>query len=201
MIRISGSFQTLTTASFMNSDHPQRPRQLTLIGMPGSGKSTLGKALAAKWQWAFVDVDQVIVAKEGRSLAALQDELGRDGFLDREAWHIQQFGQPGEILAPGGSVIYRSATMQHLRQCGLVVYLHVPLKDIELRIGDLRQRGVVIAPGKTVGDLWHERHPLYEQAAHLRVPCSGTDPTLSLNLLEQAIRQHMTSATEAAHGS
>ncbi len=175
----------------MNTIAPGRLRQLTLIGMPGSGKSTLGRWLANHWQWPFIDVDLAIIAKEKKTLAELQEALGREAFLDRESWHIQQYGQAGQILAPGGSVIYRQATIEHLRRCGLVVYLQVPLADIEQRIGDLRKRGVVIAPGKTVEDLFHERLPLYQQAAHLTVACSGIDPEASARQVEQAIQAHL----------
>src|SRR5262245_54663199 len=118
-------------------------KNVVLIGMAGSGKSTLGRLLAARWGWSFIDVDPLIVARHGKSLAELQDELGRDGFIRLESETMRSLAGEKQVIAPGGSVVYDEAAMAHLRALGTVVYLEVPEADIERRIGDLRIRGVV----------------------------------------------------------
>lgn len=162
-------------------------QNVILIGMAGSGKSTLGRLLAARWGWAFVDVDPLIVARHGKSLAALQDELGRDGFIRLEAATMRSLTGAEQVIAPGGSVVYDEAAMAHLRSLGTVVYLDVPEEDIERRIGDLRARGVVIAPGQTVADLHRQRQPLYLKFAHRVVRVDGDDPSASAALLALAL--------------
>lgn len=162
-------------------------RNLILIGMPGSGKSTLGQILADRWNWKFVDVDPLIVRRYGKSLAELQDELGRQGFIDLEAQAMLNLAGSQQVIAPGGSVIYNPAAMAHLRELGHVVYLETSTEDIEARIGDLRVRGVVIAPGQTVADLCRERHPYYVQYSHQRVRLGGNDPQVSAAELAAAL--------------
>ena len=164
-------------------------KNVILIGMAGSGKSTLGRLLAARWGWTFIDVDPLIVARHGKSLAALQDELGRDGFIKLEAEAMHSLTGENQIIAPGGSVVYDETAMAHLRTLGTVVYLEVPEPDIERRIGDLRVRGVVIAPGQTVIDLHRQRHPLYVKFAHRVVRVEGDDPQASAEALARALQE------------
>lgn len=163
-------------------------KNVILIGMPGSGKSTLGKIVAARWGWQFLDVDQFIIQARGKSLAQLQDEYGRDGFLRLEGDTMRGLRTVNTVIAPGGSVVYDHDAMIHLQQVGLVTYLEVSESEIVERIGDLRARGVVIAPGQTVLDLYHERHPLYLKYAQKIVPLKGMDPEQSANELELALK-------------
>ncbi|HMO37736.1 MAG TPA: shikimate kinase, partial [Gemmatales bacterium] len=90
-------------------------------------------------------------------------------------------------ISTGGSVIYVDAAMQYLRQISTVVYLEVSWKDLENRLGDLKARGVVIAPGRTVESLWQERHPLYLRYAHLVAPCSGDSPEITAEKVHQQL--------------
>ncbi len=155
-------------------------RNITLIGMPGSGKSTIGQGLARRWDWTFLDVDHSIETGEGKRLEEIIDDVGFTRFLDVEARYVQQVTGEHQVISPGGSVVYVDASMQHLRRISTVVYIDVPLADLQQRLGDLKARGVVIAPGKTIRDLWEERHPLYQQYAHLNLLCTGNDPARSV---------------------
>lgn len=152
---------------------------VTLIGMPGSGKTTIGQYLARHWGWTFFDTDHFIEAGEGKRLEEIIDVVGFEKFIQIEADYVQKVTGKHQVISTGGSVIYVDAAMQHLRAMSTVVYLDVPVAELELRAGDLKARGVVIAPGKSMTDLWRERHPLYLKYAHLSVVCSGDEPARS----------------------
>lgn len=154
-------------------------QNVTLIGMPGSGKTTVGQYLAQQFKWTFLDTDHFIEYSEGKRLEQIIDVVGFDEFLQIEARYVQRVTGLHQVISTGGSVIYVDAAMQYLRSISIVVYLDVPLTDLEQRLGDLKARGVVIAPGRTVEDLWRERHPLYLQYAHTIVSCDGNDPDRS----------------------
>lgn len=149
---------------------------VTLIGMPGSGKTTIGQHLAQRWGWTFFDTDHFIERGEGKRLEEIIEIVGFDEFLQIEARYVQKVTGINQVISTGGSVIYVNAAMQYLRSISTVVYLDVPVVELEQRAGDLKARGVVIAPGKTMTDLWRERHPLYVKYAHLSVVCSGDEP-------------------------
>jgi shikimate kinase len=153
-----------------------QPSNLTLIGMPGSGKSTVGRLLAERYRLTFLDTDALIESGEGCRLEELIVQHGLKGFLAIEARYLRNLQCEKTLIAPGGSAVYDEQAMSNLRRLGPVAYLDVPLAEIETRVGDLQKRGVVIAPGKTVMDLYHERHPLYVRHADLRIPCTGDDP-------------------------
>ncbi len=148
----------------------QQKSNVILIGMPGSGKTTIGTELAEKIGFGYIDSDSVIVAHEGKSLNEIIAEQGREGFLDIEAKINSELCASRCIIATGGSVIYRDYAMQKLKQLGTVVYLQLPYEIIESRLGDLTARGVALKDGFTLKDLYNERCPLYEKYADIIVP-------------------------------
>lgn len=142
---------------------------ITLIGMPGSGKSTIGVLLAKRLGYSFVDVDIVIQEKTGKLLKEIMAEEGLDGFLKTEEQVNQQLRAEHSVIAPGGSVIYGKNAMAHLREISQVVYLKLSYEELERRLGDLTDRGVAIRPGMTLRGLYEERVPLYERYADITV--------------------------------
>jgi shikimate kinase len=129
---------------------------VTLIGMPGSGKTTVGQHLARHWGWTFFDTDHFIERGEGKTLEQIIDEHGHAAFLQVEASYIGRVAGQGQVISTGGSVVYNTAAMHHLLGLSTVVYLNVPLTELERRLGNLKARGVVIAPGMTIADLWRD---------------------------------------------
>ena len=95
---------------------------ITLIGMPSSGKSTIGVLLAKRVGYSFVDVDIVIQEKEGRLLKEIIAEEGLDGFLEVENRINAGVNVNRSVIAPGGSVIYGKEAMEHYKQIGQIVY-------------------------------------------------------------------------------
>jgi shikimate kinase len=160
---------------------------VTLVGMPGSGKTTIGQHLAWHWGWTFFDIDHFIERSEGKRLEEIIDVVGFDEFLQIEARYVQKVSGTRQVISTGGSVVYVDAAMQYLRCISTVVYLDVPVAELEQRAGDLKARGVVIAPGKTMTDLWRERHPLYLKYAHLSVVCQGDEPGRSGEAVVRAV--------------
>ena len=140
---------------------------LIFIGMPSSGKSTLGRLLARELGRPFIDTDDVIRQLNGCELHEIMDRDGLDGFLQREVEAICTVDVENTVIATGGSAIYSPAGMEHLKKIGKVIYVAISYETLERRVGDPHLRGVVLAPGKTLRDLYEERVPLYEKYADL----------------------------------
>ncbi len=148
---------------------------IILIGMPGSGKSTVGVVLAKKLGFQFIDSDLVIQEQSGKLLYQLIEELGEAGFLVLENKINAQIQADKSVIATGGSSVYGEEAMRHFKKTGTVVYLKLPYEELEVRLGDLHKRGVVIKKGSSLRELYEERTPLYEKYADITVDCSGID--------------------------
>ncbi len=142
-------------------------KNVILIGMPGSGKSTIGVVLAKLLCYQFVDMDIVIQEQEKRLLREIIADEGNDGFMEIENRVNAEYNAEYTVIAPGGSVIYGREAMEHLKEIGTIVYLKLSYKSLEERLGDLRARGVVLKDGYTLRDLYNERTPLYEKYADI----------------------------------
>lgn len=153
----------------------RRPH-VVLIGMPGVGKSTVGVLLAKRLGYAFLDTDLTLQVATGESLAALIAARGVEGFLRLEETHILALRPAGHVVAPGGSVVYSERAMAHLGAGGFVVHLAIGLEALGRRLEDLAGRGVVIAPGQSLAELYCERRPLYRRFADAELATDGLSP-------------------------
>lgn len=142
---------------------------VTLIGMPGSGKSTAGVLLAKALGYQFVDTDLLLQQREGALLQDILDRRGVEGFLDLEGEVLRTLDCRGTVIAPGGSCVCRPAAMERLRALGPVVYLRVPLDELERRVDNITTRGIAMAPGETLSGVFARREPLYRAYAGLTV--------------------------------
>lgn len=142
---------------------------LVLIGMPGCGKSTVGVVLAKILGWDFVDVDLVIQKQNGRRLQAIIAAEGNQGFLEREADAVESLTCAHTVIATGGSAVLNPRGLRRLRELGRLVYLRHPYEEIARRIPNLATRGITLAPGQTLKDLYDYRAPIYAQVADLTV--------------------------------
>lgn len=149
---------------------------ISIIGMAGAGKSTVGRALAEVLSWAFIDSDHIIEAHYGTRLQDVADSMSKDAFLDVEGTIISRITVRRTVIATGGSVVYRPYAVEHLKKLGPIVYLAVGLPLILERISRNPERGLAIAPGQTVEDLYNERKALYEAAADFTVCCDTLQP-------------------------
>jgi shikimate kinase len=150
---------------------------ITLVGMAGAGKSTLGKALADRLGWGQLDTDRHLEAYYGLPLQGIMDHFGLDEFLRIEGYLVSQLSLTRTIISTGGSVIYSEAAMARLRSLGPVVLLDIDERTFLDRVGDGGNRGLAIAPGETLRDLYARRQPLYRAAADIvvRTDCSTPD--------------------------
>lgn len=148
---------------------------IILIGMPGSGKSTVGVVLAKKLGFQFVDSDLVIQDQSGKLLYQLIEESGEAGFLMLENKVNAGIQAEKAVIATGGSAVYGKEAMEHFKETGIVVYLKLPFEELRERLGDLHKRGVVIREGSSLWELYKERIPLYEKYADIVIDCSGRD--------------------------
>lgn len=138
---------------------------VVLVGMPGSGKSTIGVVLAKVLGYEFLDSDLVIQKQENRKLSEIIADEGTDGFLAIENNVIKNIKVKRTVIATGGSAVYGDEGMEHLKRIGTVVYLKIGYKELCHRLGDLKSRGVVLKDGQTFQQLYKERVPLYEKYA------------------------------------
>ena len=146
-----------------------------MTGMPASGKSTLGVLLAKFMGYSFLDVDLVIQEKTGKLLKEIIAERGNEGFLKLEEEINAGLQVEKTIISPGGSVIYGEKAMEHFKEIGTVVYLKLAYEDLEKRLGNLHERGVVLREGMTLLDLYNERVPYYERYADVVIDETGKD--------------------------
>ena len=154
----------------------QGVRSYTLIGMPASGKSTIGVLLAKRLGCSFIDVDLVIQEKEKRLLKEIIAQEGMEGFLEVENRINAGLEAENAVIAPGGSVIYGKEAMENLKQISTVIYLKLSYEEVEKRLGDLVDRGVALKEGMTLLDLYRERVPYYEKYADITVEENGRTP-------------------------
>ena len=148
---------------------------VTLIGMPSAGKSTVGVLLAKRLGYSFIDVDLLIQEQEGKRLREIIEEQGLDGFLDVENRVNAGVEAEQAVIAPGGSVIYGKEAMEHLKSPGLVVYLKITYDELVKRVGDVKDRGVALKDGMTLLDLYHERISYFEKYADITIDEEGKE--------------------------
>ena len=146
-------------------------KNIILIGMPGSGKSTIGVVLAKRIGYRFLDSDLLLQQTFGRLLYQMIEEEGLDAFLEKEEKINASISGMGQVIATGGSAVYSREAMEHFKKIGTIIYLQLSLLAVEDRLGDLNERGVAIREGQTLQTLYEERFPLYEEYADLTIAC------------------------------
>lgn len=146
---------------------------IIFIGMPASGKSTVGVILAKRLGYDFVDTDLLIQKQEGRLLKDIIAEKGTEGFLEIEDRVNAGVQAEHTVISPGGSVVYCENAMRHFKEIGTVVYLQTSYETISKRIGNPKKRGVVLKDGQTLKDLFEERRVLFEKYADVIISEDG----------------------------
>jgi shikimate kinase len=145
---------------------------IILVGMPGSGKSTVGVILAKLLSRNFIDTDILIQTSEQRTLQDIVDKQGYMALRRIEERILLSLDCEAHVIATGGSAVYSQSGMERLRANGIVVYLQVDLPNLESRVRDLTTRGLAKRPDQTFADLYEERTSLYSRYADLTIGCN-----------------------------
>jgi shikimate kinase len=143
--------------------------RLVLIGLPGSGKSTVGRQLARRLGLGFADTDHVIEQRIGCSIREFFEREGEDAFRDIEEEVIRELAQAGPgVLATGGGAVLRPANREALRSGAHVIYLRSTPEELFKRLRHDANRPLlqVADPLARLRSLYDERDPLYRETAH-----------------------------------
>lgn len=146
---------------------------ITLIGMPGAGKSTVGVVLAKKLSLAFVDTDILIQSSHGRPLQQILDADGYQELRRIEEEEILRLTTRNSVIATGGSAVYSPQAMAHLKSISVLVFLDLPYAEICRRINDFSTRGIACVPQQSFAQLYEERLQLYRRYADVTI--GGTE--------------------------
>ena len=153
------------------NDSPKN-KNIVLIGMPGSGKSTVGVLLAKAMSRYFLDTDVFIQAILDKPLQEIIDNQGLEAFCKIEEEYVACIDIKNAVIATGGSVVYSEKAMANLGADAIIIHLDLPYEDIEHRVRNLYTRGVVMEKSQTLKDLYDRRQGLYEKYAQLTINCA-----------------------------
>ena len=161
-----------------------------LIGMPGSGKSTMGVLLAKYIGFGFVDCDLMIQSREKKLLSEIIESEGVERFIEIENDVISCLCVDRCIIATGGSAVYGEEAMAHLRESGTVIYLKISYDEMVKRVfSDYRTRGVALRAGQTLEEMYADRCVLYEKYADIIIDESNLTLEETLQKTLSRIRQ------------
>ncbi len=170
------------------SFNTQYPSTMSLVGMPGAGKSTVGVILAKLTGLNFTDTDLAIQVREGATLQEIVDRIGNRAFRGIEEEVLLGISLPHSVISTGGSVIYSNSVMQRLRRAGPVVYLHADLATLEARVAAAPLRGIAQEGNQTYADLFEERVPLYQHYADITIDASDSSADQVAALITSAVK-------------
>ena len=161
---------------------------IILTGMPGSGKSTCGVLVAKAMCMEFLDTDLLIQSRENMSLQDIINNRGIDYFSRAEEQALLSIHNKGCVIATGGSAVYYERAMERLKEGGMVVYLKISCPEMESRIKNITTRGILLHPGESMHDMFHNRKALYEKYADAVIDCDH----LTIEQTVEAIISHRT---------
>jgi len=145
---------------------------LTLIGMPGSGKSTIGVILAKNMGLGFIDTDVLIQINRQKPLQQIIDENNHLFLRAVEEEEILKINIENHVIATGGSVVYSEKAMSHLLGISKVIFLEVNFEEIKKRIHNFESRGIAKSKNQSFRELFTERQVLYKKYAEITVNCN-----------------------------
>lgn len=164
---------------------------IVIVGMPGSGKSVIGKLLAKEINYDFCDMDEYINEISGKTVIELFEE-GEDYFRDFESKACEELANRKRlVIASGGGVIKRGRNIEALKEKGLIVFLNRPIENIlsDLEIGT---RPLLKGGKEKIFNLYNERYELYKESAHIEVinngPLKDTVKLIEESLMDKVIK-------------
>lgn len=160
---------------------------ISLIGMPGAGKSTLGVILAKNLAKDFVDTDVLIQNRIGETLQSFIDTQGYLALREIEEAVLKNLQIDNTVIATGGSAVYSDAGIRQLKKLGKIIYLKLPFERIEKRVNNFSTRGLACPPNQNLSSIYQERSPLYEKAADKIIDADTDDIELVMERITAAL--------------
>ena len=166
---------------------PDMKSNLTLIGMPGAGKSTVGIILAKNLGLGFIDTDVLIQINQQKTLQQILNETDHLNLRAIEEKEILKINIENHVIATGGSAAYSDKAMAHLAGISKIIFLEASLEAIKKRIRNFDTRGIAKNKGQTFEDLFRERQLLYKKYAEITVNCNELDQEALAMKIAQAL--------------
>jgi shikimate kinase len=164
-----------------------------LVGMPGSGKSTIGRGLAKALHRPFIDLDQAIEDRCGVAIPVIFEIEGEQGFRKRESMVLQEVtaSQSNAVVATGGGAILAQQNRKVIADRGVVIYLKASLDELVRRTSRDRNRPLLVTddPKARLQALFDQRSPLYEQAADLVFETGAAGVSATVQLIVSQLKQ------------
>lgn len=154
---------------------------LSLIGMMGTGKTSIGRLLSRRLKIPLLDSDQFLEQQSGKSIAAIFSDSGESAFRDMETCFLENLAQQSitkQIISTGGGIILRSENRELLRKLGAVIWLDADFETIRTRIENDTSRPLLNTPDyeNRIRTLLTDRQPLYAQTADFRIDTRNATP-------------------------
>jgi len=164
-------------------------KNIILIGMPASGKSTVGVILAKILGMSFMDTDLLIQQREGMLLRDIIEQRGVEAFLQCEEEALLSVEAENTVIATGGSAVYSESAMEEFHRTGTICYLKVERDELFRRLKNIRERGVVLRDGEDIAEMYENRSRLYEKYADIVIPEKESTIEETVQAVERAIRE------------
>ncbi|WP_169309462.1 shikimate kinase [Hippea maritima] len=164
---------------------------VSLIGMPSSGKSSIGVILAKMMRFNFIDTDIIIQNNTKRTLQQIVDSKGYLKLRQIEEETILSLNPEHSIISTGGSVVYSKKAMEYLKNVSLVVYIKVSFEEIKKRLGDYSLRGLAKPKDQTIAEMYKERTALYERYADIIFENHFKNATIAAEKLKELIDENI----------
>ena len=164
-----------------------------LVGMMGSGKTTLGRALAQRLQMPFADTDRLLVDRTGVPVTTIFEIEGEEGFRKRESTLLAELAQGDDrVIATGGGAVLAAENRAAMRSGGTVIYLRARLEHLWERTRHDSSRPLLKTadPRGTLGELLQVRDSLYREAAHIVVDTGAQSASTLVTRVVAALRRH-----------
>ncbi len=165
---------------------------ITLIGMPGAGKSTVGIILAKNLGMGFIDTDVLIQINQQKTLQQIIDESDHLALRRIEELEVLKLNVSHHIIATGGSVVYSAEAMAHLQRISYIVFIDVAYAELTRRIHNFASRGIAKGEDQTFEELYEERQALYRRYAEFTVDGNALD--------QEELADHIAAIYEKAAG-